>query len=111
MKLKPLDKQWVKEYSGLQLSSIMYMGKGEWRGETKDGRFLLVTEASGVVGLSIGETEYELTEIKLLCSYKHDWVKLIRQKIPIADGVEQITIKDIIKFMDWECDDDQIWDK
>tara|TARA_B100000959_G_C14652231_1_gene488808 strand:+ start:142 stop:477 length:336 start_codon:yes stop_codon:yes gene_type:complete len=111
MNLKPLDKKWVKEYSGLRLSCIMYMGKGEWRGETEDSRFLLVREESGVVGMSIGKTEHDLTDIKLLCSYKHDWKKLIEFNIPIADDREQITIKDIIKFMDWECDDDQIWDK
>ena len=87
------------------------MGKGEWRGETEDSRFMLVREESGVVGLSVGETEYELSEIKLLCSYKDNWAKLIELNIPIAKGRGQITIKDIMKFMNWECDDNQIWDK
>ena len=87
------------------------MGKGEWRGETEDSRFILVREESGVVGLSIGETEHELSEIKLLCSYKDNWAKLIEFNIPIAKERGQITIKDIMKFMNWECDDNQIWDK
>ena len=57
---------------------------------------------------------YGLTkEIKLLCAKDKDWAKMIMDDDIDSEGntvKEQITIHDIISFMYWECDCDQIWE-
>ena len=77
MKLKPLDKKWVKQYSNLEIACVMNMGD-EWRGETKDGQPFVLREQSGIVGIALADTYYGLTkEIKLLCAKDKDWAKMI----------------------------------
>ncbi len=113
MKLKTLDKKWVKQYSNLEIACVTNMGE-EWRGETKDGQFFILREQAGIVGIAVADTYDGLTkEIKLLCAKDKNWAKMIMDDELDQQGntvKEQITIYDIISFMNWECDSDQIWE-
>jgi len=91
----------------------MNMGDGEWRGETEEGYCFILREQSGIVGIALADTYNGLTkEIKLLCALDKDWAKMIKDNDFDADlnTKQKITIQNIIEFMNWECDSDQIWE-
>jgi len=99
---------------GIQIESVYKMNKSEWECETKDG-FLFVRITAAV--LSCGYSERELDRKDEMCivggaTDKKDKL-IISTKYTFPYGKEDprtISFKEIVDFMNWQIDDDKIWD-
>ncbi len=112
MKLSILNDEHYDAFMGLEVLSAYKMSDNEWECETKDG-YLFVRVTAAV--LSCGFSEMENNRKDEMCivggaTNKKD--KLIISSIytGLYNRDKIITFAEIIDFMNWQIDDDKIWD-
>ena len=114
MKLSILSDEHYDAFMGIQIESAYKMGKNEWECETKDG-FLFVRVTAAVLSCGFSESEcYRKDEMCIVGGATEKKDKLIiSTKYILPYGNQEpktITFKEIVDFMNWQIDDDKIWD-
>ena len=114
--LKIIDKKNYKRFKGRKLKTVYRYKRNEWRCTTPRGAYVHIVYKGGVVALTGGNNEYDLGEnVFLIAStvdYKEDFgdedldYNLLKKK----NKYPKISFQDIMEFMEWQCDPEQIWD-
>jgi hypothetical protein len=118
--LKIIDKKNYKRFKGRKLKTVFRYKKNEWRCTTPRGALVHVVYKGGIIALTGANREYDLGKnIFLIASttdYEEDFenedldYKLDYRLLPKKNKYPEICFQDIMDFMEWECDPEQIWD-
>jgi hypothetical protein len=96
--METLDLLAYEEYEGLEISCLTQMSKYEWHGETECGLFIAIGIKGGILSISTSETFYDLGyEISMIAKSTMDVSKY------------DTNISQIIKYMNWKINKDNIW--
>ena len=111
MMFKILDERIHEAFSGLALAQVSKWKKNEWKCITKDEFFMEVKIEGSVVHMKLAEAEQELFD------YDNEVLEInINNKdinissFPFLTQIMDIKFKDIMEFMGWTCDEEQMWD-
>ena len=114
--LKVIDKKNYKRFKGRKLKSVYRYSNEQWRCTTTGGAFVNIVYKGGIVALTGGNCEYDLgNKVFLLGStsdYEEDFenedldYNLLKKK----NKYPKISFQEIMDFMEWECDPEEIWD-
>lgn len=114
--LKVIDKKNYKKFKGRKLKTVYKYDKQEWRCTTPRGALVRVVYKGGIVALTGGNCEYDLGKrIFLLGStvdYEEDFEDedLDYNLLTKKNKYPKISFQDIMDFMEWECEEENIWD-
>ena len=113
MKLSILNDEQYDAFSGLEVMTATKMNKGEWECETKDG-FLFVRITAAVLSCGYSENEYdrkdEMCIVGGATDKKDKLIVSTKYTLPYGEDPRTITFKEIVDFMNWQIDEDKIWD-
>ena len=105
-----LDEAAFLLFKGLNLEQVMSWKNGEWKCTTENGYFMNVRIKGGIVHMEVAETENELHKYEnlvLKIKSPNKWDEIGKYFLnPIV-----INFKEIMEFMEWNCEPDQIWDE
>jgi hypothetical protein len=126
--LKVIDKKNYRRFKGRKLKTVYRHKRNEWRCTTPKGAYVHIVYKGGVVALTGGNCEYDLGQSVFLIAstvdHEEDFgnedfspsdhafvdYKLDYKLLPKKNKYPEICFQDIMDFMEWECDPEQIWD-
>lgn len=91
-------------FAGLGLSSVTKWNANKWKAITIDDYYLEVEIKYDGIYMKLAEIEYDLLD------YENKILKIKMSKLFKASDMLNIKFKNIMEFMDWHCDEEQIWD-
>tara|TARA_R100000808_G_C2153477_1_gene163699 strand:+ start:1088 stop:1480 length:393 start_codon:yes stop_codon:yes gene_type:complete len=127
--LQVLDKKHFETLKGKKLACVYRYSKDEWRCMTPRGNFVYVKFKAGILAVTTSTREYDLgNKVMLVGSMKQpaeddfaeiDWTAFKASKKGHTKAKEfepwlcktRLSFGQIMTFLEWKCDDDQIWDE
>ena len=119
--LKVIDKKNYRRFKGRKLATVYRYKSNEWRCTTPKGAYVHIIYKGGIVALTGANSEYEIGQNIFLLASTIDLSEDIDDEgvddeildyieIPEKQKYPKISFQDIMDFMDWECEPEQIWD-
>ena len=96
--METIDELAYAEYKGLEISCLTRMDKHEWHGETECGLFIAIGVKGGILSISTSETFYDL-------GYE---ISMVAKSSMIVSKYDT-NIFQIIKYMNWKINKNDIW--
>ena len=117
MKLTVIDKTHYKKLKGKRLSTVYRHTKSEWRCTTPRGSYVYIKYKSGLLAISVAQREYDIANKIMLVGSTVDLDNLKEEDLDDNNtftfsriNYPPLEFKDIMKFLEWKCDEEQIWD-
>lgn len=129
------DRTHYKMLKGRTLKSVHRFSKYQWDCILRGGKLLQIRFKTGILGMTIAESEYELGDEIMLVGMDNDWkeselsdcsfddmqkeqiVEALVNKSISKKGHKRkpklrttIPFSEVMEFMDWKCKEENIWD-
>ena len=129
------DRTHYKMMKGRTLKSVHRFSKYQWDCILRGGKLLQIRFKTGILGMTIGDSEYELGDEIMLVGMDNDWKKSELSDSPFDDMEKEqiveallnksitnkvrkkkpklrtvIPFSEVMEFMDWKCKEENIWD-
>ena len=114
--LKIIDKKNYKRFKGRKLKTVYRYKRNEWRCTTPRGAYVHIVYKGGVVALTGGNNEYDLGESVFLIASTADYEEDFEDEdldynlLTKKNKYPKISFQDIMDFMEWQCEEENIWD-